>query len=29
MPSLTQFFDNVTLPTISEVAHSLIATLDN
>jgi HD-like signal output (HDOD) protein len=29
MPSLTQFFENVTLPTISEVAHALIATLDN
>lgn len=29
MTSLIKFFDNVTLPTISEVAHSLIATLDN
>jgi HD-like signal output (HDOD) protein len=29
MPSLTKFFEDVKLPTISEVAHALIATLDN
>ncbi len=29
MTSLTIFFDNVKLPTISEVGHALIATLDN
>jgi HD-like signal output (HDOD) protein len=29
MTSLIKFFDDVKLPTISEVAHSLIATLDN
>lgn len=29
MPSLTQFFADVKLPTMPEVAHALIATLDN
>jgi HD-like signal output (HDOD) protein len=29
MTALAIFFDNVKLPTISEVAHALIATLDN
>jgi HD-like signal output (HDOD) protein len=29
MLTLASFFDNVRLPTISEVAHALIATLDN
>ncbi len=29
MPNLTMFFETVKLPTISEVAHALIATLDN
>jgi len=29
MTTLTQFFDNVKLPTISDVAHALIASLDN
>ncbi len=29
MTTLASFFDNVRLPTISEVAHALIATLDN
>jgi HD-like signal output (HDOD) protein len=29
MPSLLQFFADVKLPTISDVAHALIATLDN
>lgn len=29
MISLSSFFDNVRLPTISDVAHSLIATLDD
>ncbi len=29
MTSLIKFFEDVKLPTISEVAHSLIATLDN
>ena len=29
MSNLVHFFENVTLPTISEVAHTLIASLDN
>jgi HD-like signal output (HDOD) protein len=29
MPTLTRFFEDVKLPTMSDVAHALIATLDN